>query len=170
MWRLETATPITHTQEVGVSSPPTAEDTFTWQWCDLTGQAAADSREINWHPYTAEHGAEVEDAWSRKVTKEITVGLTTYRVGGWQGSYGFQENLTTGIKRQVRRGRISALAATPADFADESCALCTESFADTPEWPIRRTPCNHAFHWTCLQVCGLPTHPAIPHLLTPSHA
>ena len=41
-------------------------------------------------------------------------------------------------------------AATPADYADDSCALCTELFSETPEWPIRRTPCKHAFHVSCI--------------------
>ena len=39
--------------------------------------------------------------------------------------------------------RLMMAAETPADYVDESCALCTEAFADTPEWPLRRTPCNH---------------------------
>ena len=151
LWRLETPDFISYTQDVLVSAPQTAELSFTWQWCDLTGAAAGDAREVNWHPYAPDHGAEVEDAWSRGVTKEITVGLTNYRIGGWQGSYGTQENLSTGVVRQVRRGRFTVLTSTPSDYVDESCALCTERFTDTPEWPIRRTPCNHAFHWTCLQ-------------------
>ena len=33
----------------------------------------------------------------------------------------------------------------------EACALCTESFYAHPEWPVRRTPCAHFFHATCLQ-------------------
>jgi len=51
LWRLEPplAGPISHTQEV-VITPPAEADTFTWQWCDLTGRAAADAREVNWHP------------------------------------------------------------------------------------------------------------------------
>ena len=36
-------------------------------------------------------------------------------------------------------------------IAGRIVAHCTEKFTDTPEWPIRRTPCNHAFHYTCLQ-------------------
>jgi len=62
-----------------------------------------------------------------------------------------QKNLSTGVERQVRRGRFTVIASTPADYVEESCALCTERFSETPEWPLRRTPCNHAFHWTCLQ-------------------
>lgn len=154
LWRLEAPVngPITHTQEVVITPPAdTGEAQFTWQWCDLVGRAAGDAREINWHPYSAEQGAEVEDAWTRGVEKEVTIGLTAYRIGSWQGAYGIQKNLTTGVERQVRRGRFTVLASTPADYVDESCALCTEKFSDTPEWPIRRTPCNHAYHWTCLQ-------------------
>ena len=60
-------------------------------------------------------------------------------------------DIPTGVERQVRRGRFTVQATVSSDYVDESCALCTEKFSDTPEWPIRRTPCNHAFHWTCLQ-------------------
>lgn len=150
LWRLEAPTTITYTQEVGVT-PPAGDEGFTWQWCDLTGSAAADAREVNWHAYAPDHGEEIEEAWARGAVKEITIGLTTYRVGGWQGTYGTQENLSTGVVRHVRRGRFQLQASTPSDYADDSCALCTEKFTDTPDWPIRRTPCNHAYHWTCLQ-------------------
>ena len=51
----------------------------------------------------------------------------------------------------MRRGRFTFIDTTPGSLVDDSCALCTESFADTPQWPGRRTPCNHAFHYTCLQ-------------------
>ena len=139
------------TQEVTVEPPMAGPEAFTWQWCDLIGQAVADAREINWHPYAPDHGARIEAAWSTSIELQLDIGLTSYRIGGWQGTYGQQTNLTTGAVRQVRRGRFTVLTTTPADYAEESCALCTESFADTPEWPIRRTPCRHAFHWTCLQ-------------------
>jgi hypothetical protein len=101
--------------------------------------------------YAPDHGSQVEEAWSRKVELVLTIGVTSYKIANWQGAYGQQTNLTTGVSRQVRRGRTTVLAATPADYVDDSCALCTEKFTDTPEWPLRRTPCGHAFHWTCLQ-------------------
>jgi hypothetical protein len=155
LWRLERppdgAQATFHFQEVTIEPPVQGPDEFTWQWCDLVGRAAGDAREINWHPYAAEHGADIEAAWQAKRTLELSIGLTTYQIGGWQGTYGTQKNLTTNLERQVRRGRFTVLSAVPSDYIEESCALCTESFADTPEWPIRRTPCNHAFHWTCLQ-------------------
>ena len=74
LWRLEVPNdgPITHTQEVTIVPPAGEEQAFTWQWCDLIGPAAANAREINWHPYTQDHGAEVEDAWARKAEKSIT--------------------------------------------------------------------------------------------------
>jgi hypothetical protein len=155
LWRLEPPPadvpgPV-HTQHVRIEPPADSADSFTWQWCDLLGRAVAEAREINWHPYAAEHGEEIEAAWAAGVERELVVGLTSYRVGGWQGSYGTQTNLTTGVIRQVRRGRFFVVSSVPADYVEESCALCTEMFTDTPQWPIRRTPCNHAFHWTCLQ-------------------
>ena len=61
LWRLEQPDIVTHTQEVYVC-PPAQSESFTWQWCDLTGRAASEAREINWHPYAPDHGAEVEAA------------------------------------------------------------------------------------------------------------
>ena len=155
MWRLEPPEPgaqvSVHTQEVAIEPPMEGPESFTWQWCDLVGRAAGEAREINWHPYAADQGTMIEASWAAGTTLELSIGLTTYQIGGWQGTYGEQTNLTTNLVRQVRRGRFTVLAATPTDYVEESCALCTEKFADTPEWPIRRTPCNHAFHWTCLQ-------------------
>ena len=155
-WQLDSNAPPAadqmFTQQVVIEPPITAEqESFTWQWCDLMGSAAADAREINWHAYALEQNDEIEAAWASGRTLEIVIGLTTYKIGQWSGTYGTQTNMTTNAVRQVRRGRFTVEANTPADYQDESCALCTEKFADTPEWPIRRTPCNHAFHWTCLQ-------------------
>ena len=147
LWRLEPppdgAQATLHTQEVTIEPPVAGPDEFTWQWCDLVGRAAGDAREINWHPYAPEHGTQIEAAWQRSTTLELSIGLTSYQIGGWQGTYGEQKNLTTNVVRQVRRGRFTVIAAVPSDYVEESCALCTERFADTPEWPIRRTPCNH---------------------------
>lgn len=154
LWRLEPppdGQASAFTQEVTVEPPVAGPEEFTWQWCDLIGQAAGDAREINWHPYAPEHGTQIEAAWQAGTTLELGIGLTSYQIGCWQGTYGTQKNLSTNAVRQVRRGRFTVLASVPSDYVEESCALCTERFADTPEWPIRRTPCNHAFHWTCLQ-------------------
>ena len=115
----------------------------------------------NWHAYASEHSEQIEEAWQRKTELEISVGLTSYSIGQWQGSYGSQRNSTTGCVRNVRRGRFALMASTPAAYADDSCALCTELFADTPQWPIRRTSCNHAFHWTCAR-----DEPALPFATT----
>lgn len=153
LWRLETPPyPAQHTQEIAIPQPETAEDPgFTWQWCDLVGAAVAHAVEINWHAYAPEHGEQIEAKWTTKEQLQLVIGLTNYTIGEWNGTYGVQRNQTTGCVRQVRRGRFSIEASTPEAYQDDSCALCTEKFTDTPQWPIRRTPCNHAFHYTCLQ-------------------
>lgn len=62
LWRLELPDDgVTYQQDVLVTQPA-SEESFVWQWCDLTGRAAADAREINWHPYAHEHAAEVRAA------------------------------------------------------------------------------------------------------------
>jgi len=151
LWRLETPPDATqYVQEVQIEPPEEAEQ-YCWQWCDLVGAEIQHAVELNWHGYAAEHGDEIERAWTQNTSLQLTVGLTQYQIGGWQGSYGTQRNLTTGCTRQIRRGRYTVESTTPEAYRDDSCALCTELFADTPSWPIRRTPCNHAFHYTCLQ-------------------
>lgn len=156
MWRLDyPPTAPQYVQEVGIQPPPNSADVggpeYHWQWCDLTGSAIKDAVEVNWHPYASEHSEEIEQAWTRGERLQLTIGLTGYSIGDWQGSYGTQRNLTTNCVRQVRRGRFTVMDSTPGSLVDDSCALCTELFTDTPQWPIRRTPCGHAFHYTCLQ-------------------
>eukprot|EP00439_Symbiodinium_sp_Y106_P018165 s863_g2.t1 len=36
-------------------------------------------------------------------------------------------------------------------FADQDCAICAESFADTPTLPVVELPCQHRFHGACVQ-------------------
>ena len=154
LWRLDLpAHNSQYVQEVTITpaQDSAAHPTYTWQWCDLIGEDIARAVEINWHAYTPEHGDQIEEAWSRGVSMNIVIGLTSYDIGEWQGTYGTQRNLTTGAIRQVRRGRFVVEATTPEALRDDSCALCTERFCDTPQWPIRCTPCNHWFHYTCLQ-------------------
>ena len=153
MWRLDLPPAAHHTQEVTVEAPADAQGApeYVWQWCDLTGRAIENAVEMNWHSYAEEHGEEIEQAWSQRSPLELVIGLTGYSIGGWNGIYGTQKNNTTGCERQVRRGRFAIEQSTPEAYREDSCALCTELFTDTPQWPIRRTPCGHAFHYTCLQ-------------------
>ena len=62
----------------------------------------------------------------------------------------------------VRRGRAGIarqlIAPVESSLAEESCGLCTEKFKDTPQWPVQRTPCGHAFHDTCLRQLILAQH------------
>ena len=123
-----------------------------WQWCDLVGQAAASARECNWHSYDEAVSGEIEGAWSaRRPSLRFVIGLSEYEVRDFNGSYATQHNLATGGQRMVRRGRLDTGAALDPGLLDESCALCTECFADTPQWPVHKTPCGHSFHFTCVQ-------------------
>ena len=72
-------------------------------------------------------------------------------VHSFNGTYAIQENMTTHIKRAVRRGRfLTAKVVLPENLQDECCALCINKFAETPEIPIRKTICNHTYHYTCI--------------------
>lgn len=153
MWRLDEPPTVQHMQEVTIEPPADASGVpeYVWQWCDLTGSAIGNAVEMNWHSYAEEHGEAIEQAWSQRTELELVIGLTSYTIGGWNGIYGIQKNNATGWERQVRRGRFALEQSTPEAYRADSCALCTELFTDTPQWPIRRTPCGHAFHYTCLQ-------------------
>lgn len=147
-----------------------------WQWCDVAGANASGALEANWHAYSDEDSATIEAAWgARRAQLDLCIGLTEYRIGRFNGSYAMQHNTRTGTERMIRRattatvaanaahmrplgGEVGAAAAraaleaeTAARVRGEVCALCTESFDAHPEWPIRRTPCGHFFHATCLQ-------------------
>ena len=72
-------------------------------------------------------------------------------IHSFNGAYAIQENIQTGIKRAIRRGCTpTPEIILPDNLRDESCALCMDSFVDTPELPIKKTKCNHSFHWTCI--------------------
>ncbi len=164
LWRLDGPERYEHEQTVLITAldPAAGAATAIWQWCDLPLERLAEAREQNWHRYGDEDAAAIEGAWSRRSSVSIMAGLTTYDVGSWQGVFGIQVNTRTNYRRQVRRGRLNVSAETPEALQDEMCPLCTESFADHPEWPVRKTSCGHSFHWTCLQPIMQESYPRCP--------
>lgn len=127
------------------------EDEFIWQWCDLENDKYMCALEGNWHPFSQETNEIIDSAYSAKSHATIEIGLSKYNVGDWNGVYGVQTNLESGVRRKIRKGRMKIVQPPPSEYADESCAFCTDSFADTPAWPTRTTPCGHRFHYSCLQ-------------------
>ena len=147
-----TEPPAAIDRQLVVELTPVPPPATHWQWCDLVGQAAASARECNWHSYDEAVSGEIEGAWSaRRPSLRFVIGLSEYEVRDFNGSYATQHNLATGGQRMVRRGRLDTGAALDPGLLDESCALCTECFADTPQWPVHKTPCGHSFHFTCVQ-------------------
>ena len=147
-----TEPPAAIDRQLVVELTPVPPPATHWQWCDLVGQAAASARECNWHSYDESVSGEIEGAWSaRRPSLRFVIGLSEYEVRDFNGSYATQHNLATGGQRMVRRGRLDTGAALDPGLLDESCALCTECFADTPQWPVHKTPCGHSFHFTCVQ-------------------
>ena len=162
MWRLEQPqrgnggqtqqVEIYEAAEAATAGPP------IWQWCDMGDAGAA--KEMNWHYYGDEISGEIEAAWAAgRQSINVVVGITTYTIAQFSGAYAVQRNAASGGSRMVRRYQ-SGLAAPPPPqlsasdaqaLQGDSCALCTEEFAEHPEWPITRTPCGHAFHHTCVQ-------------------
>lgn len=123
-----------------------------WQWCDLEDHETKYAREKNWHNYSEELNSTIETAYtSHQSLIDIPIGVTQYIIHSFTGSYAIQENTHTHIKRRIRRGYTEYKEVTlPEHLQDESCALCMESFVDTPTFPTRKTVCGHTFHYTCI--------------------
>jgi len=139
-----------HTKQLTIEAyKPTP---VAWQWCDREYHASHHCGDKNWHNYSTEINAIIEDAYQTRIDHiDINVGLTGYRIRSFSGTYAIQENIKTGIVRMIRRSHIlPASHCLPDELSDESCALCLESFSETLDFPIRKTQCGHYFHWTCL--------------------
>lgn len=123
-----------------------------WQWCDRESVKTQYALERNWHNFSDEMSAEIEE--KSKVPNGsllITIGVTQYELNNFEGGYGVQRNMTTNVTRVIRRGRSKFICKElEAHLQDESCALCMEDFKDTLNFPRRTTSCNHTFHWSCL--------------------
>lgn len=123
----------------------------TWQWCDKHYNYTKYALESNWHNFSEEISNQIEETYKHRGSITITIGLTNYILSNFEGSYGKQENSTTGMTRVIRRG-ISKFVSKKLEenLQDELCALCMEDFKDTLHIPRKTTLCNHTFHWTCL--------------------
>jgi len=103
MWRLDPPDRRGQTQQVDIVAP-SADATSLWQWCDVMGDAIATAKENNWHTYDAEISADLEAAWAaRRPTVQVIVGITTYIIGEFSGSYAVQRNTASGARRMVSR-------------------------------------------------------------------
>ena len=140
----------TYTKDITVNNveflPP------KWQWCDLDIANSRNAKDKNYKNYANEYNDLIENAYNtRQPCVDLTIGLTYYKIHTFVGSYAIQENMTTNIKRMVRRGRAKTIIIPlPEELQDESCALCTDSFAETSDIPIIKTTCGHTFHHTCI--------------------
>mmetsp|Transcript_30800 Transcript_30800/g.94424 ORF Transcript_30800/g.94424 Transcript_30800/m.94424 type:complete len:328 (+) Transcript_30800:14-997(+) len=125
-----------------------------WQWLDLLPAQLPNATEANWHAFAPDHSQLIENASIRGEPATVVVGLSQYTIQDFDGSYATQVNTRTNGKRIVRRATNATgiiEPPTPADLAEEACGLCTERFQETPHWPVHRTPCQHAFHYSCIQ-------------------
>jgi len=122
-----------------------------WQWCDCSGSNVFPRAEKHWNNYSNVDSEEIEKGYQNNSEVIIGVGLSTYKIHSFQGTYAIQENTATNIKRSVRRGCMesSPIVLTP-EQQDEKCALCYDDFAETLSIPIRKLNCGHSYHWTCI--------------------
>ena len=77
-----------------------------WQWCDRESVKTQYALERNWHNFSDEMSAEIEE--KSKVPNGsllITIGVTQYELNNFEGGYGVQRNMTTNVTRVIRRGR-----------------------------------------------------------------
>ena len=123
-----------------------------WQWCDLEYCDTKYALERNWYNFTDEISQKIDE--QSKIPNGrliINIGLTQYELSNFEGGYGIQMNTFTNVTRVIRRGRSKFICKElEENLQDESCALCMEDFKDTKHIPRKKTPCNHTFHWTCI--------------------
>ena len=148
-----------------------------WEWSSQVNLARA--REVDWIPYAPEASDELEAAWLRvrrgetsAETVSLCTGQSTKAVHVVPASTFFeQRDARTGNRRWVRRSfrtkrecddKRDAMEQRAASYAEDSCAICTEAFSDTPHWPLVTTACGHPFHACCLQECKTRTGPTCP--------
>lgn len=123
-----------------------------WEWCKLpeTQDPGSLSPDM-WAVYSADNNQEIEQAFRDGVMFEGALGS------------GKQVDTRHKKRRFVRRRAVSAeereasfqaaesVVASDPTFADQDCAICAESFADTPTLPVVELPCQHRFHGACVQ-------------------
>lgn len=156
-----------HTSTLVQPSPEVPTE-IQWEWSLEVNLGHA--READWLPYADDACAELESAWTRVQSGEsdhesvsIATGQSTKNVLIAPGSVFFeQHDAYTNNRRWVRRScrtltecrlKRAAMQSRVQTFAEDSCAICTESFTDTPLWPVVKTPCGHPYHACCLQEC-----------------
>jgi hypothetical protein len=138
-------------------------DHFVWQWCTNTDIASA--VEAQWISYSASDSAAIEAAFD--VSQEITiaVGVRNYRLSFVRSTDGEMLPYARQIDDQRARYRWVRRAASRSvtfetPISETTCALCCETFQDTPHMPWTQTLCRHVFHSTCL--AALPTGSTCP--------
>lgn len=138
-----------------------------WEWS--AAASLADSREPDWLPYAdaaqqlLEAALEASSRTTTPQTVELDVGQSRKCVVVHPSHAFFeQHDAFTHRRRWARRvcvtaaaraAKRAALRAAASAVAADVCAVCTDEFADTPDWPVTTTACGHAFHGCCLDAC-----------------
>ena len=165
LWVLHTrGRPYTSTL---VQAPPEVPSEIQWEWSIQVDLRHA--RENDWIPFCEDASTALEAVWSRvqsSATAEslsVATGQSTKIVLIEPRSVFFKHrDAYTNNRRWVRRScrtlaecreKKNAMETRAQGFSDDSCAICTETFIETPHWPVVKTACGHPFHACCLQEC-----------------
>lgn len=131
---------------------------FIWQWSSRVGTDVGAIKENDWVSYSEDDSSQIEVSFqdtNRKST-DIAIGMKNYEIQFIQDDnssnrsvYALQIDKSN--PRRVRLCRRAMRAPTKFELPDnsETCALCTEDFADTPHIPWLKTSCQHHFHAVC---------------------
>lgn len=137
-----------------------------WEWCLAAGRGVAEARaDDTWGCYSKEQNAQIEAAFQiGQASVTVEVGIRTYEIEFDDERRGFARQCDIGLKkrRHVRRRLVDArehdalyqASSTAADteLVDEVCAICCDSFVDTPTMPVVKLPgCGHSFHGACVR-------------------
>lgn len=141
------------------SPVPDVPTEVSWEWCMQTQLARAVERD--WVPYDATSQVSLEQQFGQGAgTVALTVGLHQIVVD-IDPAEAFMRQADASSRtrlRWVRRKQCTEAARAQrrnvlqeaADLCDDACALCTEPFRETAEWPVRRSACAHTFHGACI--------------------
>ena len=129
-----------------------------WQWCtELDLQRATEGQ---WMCYSEDICTQLESQWTHGASFElaVSIGIRNMHICVSRNGHAFYEQVDRehNKRRWVRRTYIprsqlnELRSQNGQDIPDDVCAICTETF--TPDLPITRLGCSHAFHSVCWQL------------------
>lgn len=131
---------------------------FIWQWSSRVGTDVSSIKENDWISYSEDDSSQIEGNFQNTNigSINIAIGMKMYEItflkddnSSKRSVYALQidKNNTNRIRLCRRAMRARTKFNLPEN--SETCAVCTEDFADTSHMPWSKTSCGHYFHAVC---------------------